>query len=248
VTDLPGFHAQDSGGSRESEVDLDAFDLGAHYRGSRERLTSLVLELIAESGDMKAIPVPACPSWSVHDVLAHLTAVVEDVMAGRIKGPPSSEETSAQVERRREVPTAEMLEEWTEIAPGFETALQSVRVWPGFLDVLSHEHDIRGAVDRPAGRDEIDVIASAEWLLSFWNPPVPLVVRTGRIERVLGDSGGDSFAGVDLTLSTTPFEVFRFRLGRRSPAQLRAMSWTGDPAPVLDHMVIFGPEPYDVVE
>jgi hypothetical protein len=42
--------------------------------------------------------------------------------------------------------------------------------------------------------------------------------------------------------------VFRFRLGRRSPAQLRAMSWSGDPTPVLDHMVIFGPEPYDVIE
>jgi Mycothiol maleylpyruvate isomerase N-terminal domain len=192
--------------------------------------------------------VPACPWWSVHDVLAHLTAVVEDAMAGRIKGPPSNEETSAQVERRRRMSTSEMLEEWTVIAPGFETALQSVRVWPGFLDVLAHEHDIRGAVDRPAGRDGIDVIASAEWLLSFWNPPVPLVVRTGRTERVLGNSGGDRLAGADLVLATTAFEVFRFRLGRRSPAQLRAMAWTGDPAPVLDHMVIFGPEPYDVVE
>jgi hypothetical protein len=245
VTGLPDSHAEEPG---DSGVDLDAFDLGTHYRGSRERITSLVIGLIAESRDMKAIPVPACPLWSVHDVLAHLTAVVEDVMAGRIKGPPSSEETSAQVERRRAMPTAEMLEEWTEIAPGFETALQSVRVWPGFLDVLSHEHDIRGAVDRPDGRNNIDVIASADWLLSFWNPPVPLVVRTGHIGRVFGDSGGDTCAGADLTLETTPFEVFRFRLGRRSPAQLRAMSWTGDPSPVLDHMVIFGPEPYDVIE
>jgi uncharacterized protein (TIGR03083 family) len=231
-----------------SIMDLDAFDLGEHYRGSRERLSSLVAELIAEGRDLDAIPVPACPAWSVHDVLAHLTAVVEDVLAGRIKGPPTIQETSAQVVRRREMPTAEMLTEWAETAPAFESILQGVRVWPGFLDVLAHEHDIRGAVGRPGARDHIDVVASAEWLLSVWNPPVPVVVRTGETERVYGNSDPAALTEADLGLTTTHFEVFRFRLGRRSPAQLRLMDWSGDPASVLDHMMIFGPEPYDLVE
>jgi uncharacterized protein (TIGR03083 family) len=239
VTDFP------AGGST---VDLDVFDLGEHYRGSRERLSSLIAELIAEGRDLDAIPVPACPAWSVHDVLAHLTAVVEDVMAGKLKGPPSIEETSAQVQRRRPMPTAEMLEEWSETAPAFESILQSVRVWPGFLDVLAHEHDIRGAVHRPGARDHIDVVASAEWLLSVWNPPVRVVVRTDEVERVYGKSDSAGLSESDLRLTTTPFEVFRFRLGRRSPAQLRSMDWSGDPVSVLDHMMIFGPEPYDLVE
>jgi hypothetical protein len=153
------------------------------------------------------------------------------------------------------MPTTEMLDEWAEMAVEFEPALNSVRIWPGFLDVLAHEHDIRGAVDCPAGRDHIDVIASAQWLVESWRPPVPVVLRTGDTERVLGKSGAGGVGaavggavGDGLTLTTTPFEVFRFRLGRRSPAQLRAMDWIGDPTPVLDHMVIFGPEPYDVVE
>jgi hypothetical protein len=229
-------------------MNLEAFDLGEHYRGSRERLTFLVNGLIADSLDMKSIPVPACPAWSVHDVVAHLTAVVEDVMAGKLKGPPSDEETSAQVERRRHMRTGEMLEEWAEISSPFENALNSVRAWPGFLDVLAHEHDVRGAVGHPAGRDAIDVLASAEWLLSVWKTPIPVVVINGEVEKVLGDAEGATIGGARLTLTTTPFEVFRFRLGRRSPAQLRSMDWSGDPSPVLDHAVIFGPEPYDVVE
>ena len=44
--------------------------------------------------------------------------------------------------RRRGVPTADVLVEWAEIAPAVEKLLTEVRVWPGFLDVLAHEHDI----------------------------------------------------------------------------------------------------------
>jgi hypothetical protein len=51
-----------------------------------------------------------------------------------------------------------------------------------------------------------------------------------------------------LGLETTPFEAFRFRLGRRSRSQLENMTWRGDPSPVIDEMTIFGPEPYDLVE
>jgi hypothetical protein len=227
-------------------VDLEAFDLGENYRIARERLSSLVAELMAESRDPKGIPVRACPGWSVHDVLAHLTAVVEDAMSGKLTGPPSEEFTAEQVARRRDMETAEMVSEWAEIAPPFEGLMTQVRIWPGFLDILAHEHDVRGSVDAPAGRDGEHMTAACESLLSIWEPPVPLVVRTGTVEHLLG--GAAQGADDELLLTTTPFEVFRFRLGRRSPAQLRAMAWTGDPTPVLDHLVIFGPEPYDLVE
>jgi uncharacterized protein (TIGR03083 family) len=227
-------------------VDLEAFDLGENYRIARERLSSLVADLIAEAREPKEIRVRACPGWSVHDVLAHLTAVVEDAMAGKLTGPPSDEFTAEQVARRRDMDTAEVLSEWAEIAPPFEGAMTQVRIWPGFLDILAHEHDVRGAVDAPAGRDGEHMMAASEWLLSSWELPVPLVVRTGASEHFFG--GAAQGSGDELVLTTTPFELFRFRLGRRSPAQLRAMAWTGDPTPVLDHLVIFGPEPYDLVE
>ena len=34
-------------------------------------------------------PVPACPGWSVRDVVAHLTAVALDLLDGRLTVPPS---------------------------------------------------------------------------------------------------------------------------------------------------------------
>ena len=37
-------------------------------------------------------------------------------------------------------------------------------------------------------------------------------------------------------------------MGRRSRAQLAGLDWSGDPAPVLDHLVVFGPSPLDIAE
>lgn len=218
-------------------ADLEGFDLAEHYKLTRERIVALVGEIDEPSG----VAVPACPGWSVHDVVAHLTAIVEDAIAGKLTGPPSEEMTAEQVERFKGVPMDEILTQWTEKAPQFEEGIQALRIWPGFLDVLAHEHDIRGAIARPGERDSYEMIASSEALLSYWNPPARLAVHAGDNEYVLGD-------GEDLALETSAYEIFRFRLGRRSVSQLRSMSWSGDPTPILDHMVLFGPEPYDVFE
>jgi hypothetical protein len=51
-----------------------------------------------------------------------------------------------------------------------------------------------------------------------------------------------------LELTTTWYEAFRWRMGRRSRGQLAALDWSGDPSPVLDHLVVFGPAPTDVIE
>ena len=231
-----------------SHLDLDGFDLGVHYGLARQRISDLVVDVEDPSG----VQVPACPGWSVHDVVAHLVAVVEDVLAGRLTGPPSHEETAEQVGRRRDVATASMIAEWSEMAPQFEGLLSQVRVWPGYLDVLAHEHDVRGALSAPAGRDSYEMEVACECLLSGWNPDVTVHVNVGERTTRRGhetETGGTSSDSAgNLTLTTTPFEVFRFRLGRRSPSQLRAMDWTGDPTPVIEGMTIFGPEPYDIIE
>ena len=88
-----------------SRVDLEAFDLGVHYGLARQRLSALV----AGVEDQALVPVPACPNWSVHDVIAHLVAVVEDVRAGRLTGPPSDQDTAAQVARREGIETSVVL-------------------------------------------------------------------------------------------------------------------------------------------
>jgi hypothetical protein len=180
-------------------------------------------------------------------VVSHLVAVVEDVLAGRLTGPPTDEQTAAQVARRRDRSTAEVLDEWEALVPPFEELLSAVPVWPAALDVLSHEQDIRGAVDQPGARDVPGICQGADRLIGSLESPVDLLIRVEDAEHVLGPSG----AGADverLELTTTRFEVFRFRLGRRSRAQLASLAWSGDPAAILDQLTIFGPSPLNVIE
>jgi uncharacterized protein (TIGR03083 family) len=219
---------------------LEVPDLGTLYRDSRERLTGLVGQL---DGDSLETPVPACPGWSVQDVMAHLTAVAEDIVAGRLTRPPSDEETAAQVARFDGRPVAEILDRWHEVAPELEPLVGTFAVWPAVSDVVSHEQDIRGALGLPGARDVEAIRLGAERLLMLLAPPVPL-----RIEVEDGQFRVGPQDGAELGLRTTRYEAFRWRLGRRSRAQLAGLDWSGDPSPVLDHLVVFGPAPGDIVE
>ena len=223
------------------DVDAPAPDLAQLYRDTRERLTSLVAGLDEQA---LATPVPACPGWQVQDVVAHLAAIVEDALAGRLTGPPSEEETAVQVARYKGRPMPQTLEGWTAGAPRFEEAISALDIPPAVIDVASHEQDIRGALGRPGARDCPAVQQMADWLLQRLRTPVPVRVTVEDAEFLAGAAGEEPVLG----LRTTRFEAFRWRMGRRSRDQLAALDWSGDPAPVLDHLVVFGPARTDIVE
>jgi len=202
-------------------VAVDAADLARMYRETRERLTALVAGL--DEVELGA-PVPACPGWSVADVIGHLAAIPEDALAGRLTGPPSEEETAAQVNRFRGRPMTQTLAGWTDLAPRFE-------------------EDIRGAVGQPGARDTEVIREMSGWLLTRLSPPVRLRVAVEGTRIRVGPDGEPV-----LGLTTTWYEAFRWRMGRRSRDQLAALDWSGDPGPVLDHLVIFGPARADIIE
>ena len=221
-------------------MSVDALDLARFYRETRQRLTALVSELDAAA---LATPVPACPGWSVADVIGHLAAIPEDALAGRLTGPPSEEETAAQVARYRGRPMARTLAGWTDLGQQFEELVSAFKVWPAVIDVASHEQDIRGAVGQPGARDTEVIRVLADWLIARLPSPVPMCVTVEDAEIRVGPAG-DPVLG----LRTTRYQAFRWRMGRRSRGQLAALDWSGDPAPVLDHLVIFGPAPADIIE
>ena len=210
------------------------------YEKTQVRVVSLVVELDEQQ---VVAPVPACPGWRVRDVVAHLTAVGEDVLEGRLTGPPSDEQTAAQVARFTDRPLSEVLSRWRELTPQFGEAIDAFGVWPAVLDVATHEHDIRGAVGVPGSRDVDVVRLGADRLLTWMRPPVPLRVE---VEDDAYDLGPEGEAAI--VLRTGRFEALRWRMGRRSRAQLAGLDWSGDPAPVLDHLVVFGPSPADIAE
>ncbi|HKR67356.1 MAG TPA: maleylpyruvate isomerase N-terminal domain-containing protein [Streptosporangiaceae bacterium] len=116
-------------------------DLARLYRETRLRVMNLVAGLTDPELDIRT---PACPAWTVRDIVAHLTAIPEDAASGRLKGIPTDEFTAGQVARLGGLPVAEVLARWAAAAADFEAAIAAHEVWPAVIDVASHEQDIRG--------------------------------------------------------------------------------------------------------
>lgn len=215
-------------------------EIATIYLDAHHRIDALVRGL--DDAEVSA-PVPACPGWSVGDVVRHLAASVSWAAEGRLRGLPTDEDTAAQVAELADVPVPEVLDRWALGAPGFAELLAGADIWPGAIDVVTHEHDIRHAVDRPGARDVDGVRRLADQLLAWWSPSRAVeVVLPDRSVRV-GADGGDV-----LRWRTDHFEVLRARLGRRSRAQLSALDWSDDPGPVLDELAVFPPASVDIAE
>ena len=210
-------------------------DVGAHYARGRARITELVGAL---SIDELATPVAACPGWSVADVVSHMTGIVEDALAGRLSGPPDETQTDEQVRRHRGRPIADVLADWSASGPAFEDVLTSFQIWPALIDVTTHEHDVRAALRRSGYRNDQAVDLTAIFMTEVLDLDELGVLTVTFPDARRFTSGG---IGPAIGLRTTPFEVLRLRLGRRTRDETLALDWTGDPTQVLDRVFNFGP-------
>jgi uncharacterized protein (TIGR03083 family) len=213
------------------------------YQETRERIIALVSGLDDAAW---STPVAACPGWSVRDVVAHLRAVAEDWVGGRLAGAPTDAETAAQIARFGGCDVAEILGAWTDAAARLDQMAETAGVAPPLGDITCHEHDVRAALGRHGARDSMAVWYTSDKLLGTLRTPVPLRVT---VEDAEYRSGPDDRAErAEILLSTTRFEALRWRTGRRSRAQLATMDWSGDPTPLLDHLYMFGPAEADLIE
>lgn len=215
-------------------------DLAELYRGARQR----VADLASDAGDLRAVRVPTCPAWSAHQLLAHLVGVAEDFADQNLPtGGADPAWTAAQVARREDRSVDEILAAWDDVADRWEPQLVGLPFSASVMDVAAHEHDLRTALGQPGDRADATLDWASSTLLRVFDPPVPIVVHTEDGSVRTGPAEGAA-----LELETTRFELFRWRLGRRSRAQLAAMAWSADPTEVLDHLVIMGPAEHDVAE
>ena len=216
-------------------------EIGSIYAEGRARLTDLVA---SAEPDQHTLRVPGCPEWVVRDVIAHVTGVCADVLSGNVAGVATEAWTAAQVAERKDRTVAEILAEWSEIAPQVETMAAH---FPGrmgeqwVLDLTTHEHDVRGALGRPGARDAAGVAIGVDFATTMGlaastaERGLPaLRVKAGDHEWVVGD--GEPAA----ELEGSPFDLFRAMTGRRSAAQIRRLNWTGDPDAFLPAFQ-FGP-------
>ena len=218
-------------------------ELGEIYRGTRRRVVALVGGL---SGEDAARVAPATPQWSVHDIVAHLAGLTTDVLSGNIEGAGTDPWTAKQVSDRSTRSMAELLAEWDANAPTFEPMVDTIpQMARTAMDVLVHEHDIRGALQLrgPSDAEMVDYVLQRS--VAFLGERIPVAVRitAGTTEWIVGP--GKPAASV----STDGFELFRALFGRRSVGQVAGWDWDGDPSPYLDVLSVFGPLPdLDVLE
>ena len=210
------------------------------YQMTRERIVAL----IGGCDDVVwSTAVPACPGWSVRDVVAHLLAVAQDWASGALAGAPTDAQTAEHVSRFADHDAAAMLNAWAHAGRELCRMAEATGLIAPVGDITSHEHDIRAALGRPGARDSEAVRYSSHQVLTRLETPVPLrvVVEDAEYRTQPSEKPG-------ISLRTTRFDALRWRTGRRSRAQMAAMDWSADPTAVLDTLYLFGPAGSDVVE
>lgn len=246
--------------------------LGAVYEDTRQRVVSLVRDAMTDDFFAAASAVPACPGWRVRDVIAHLSGLATDIAAGNLEGAATDAWTAAQVDARRDLSADELLAESDEVGPQLASYLDD---FPGrygaqvVADITVHEHDIRGALQRPGARDSAGVAHCLDFLFSTLVAPgahalgLPALHITDGVRGVVVGAQGDAAdptTAIQTALATwtwpiprleaSTFELVRAFTGRRSRDQVHRLSWTVDPTPydALFGLWPFTPAPADLVE
>jgi len=199
---------------------------GDLYREGRDRFVDVV------TGADPTTPVPTCPAWTVKDVLAHVAGIPADIIAGRLDGVATDPWTAAQVDARRDATIDDVVAEWQETGPQIDAIVDSFGPTGAQLlfDLTTHEHDVRLALGRPGARDAAVLDVALDFAITNLGGSAPQPLRI-EAEHLSWNVGGDGDPVA--TLVTNRFELMRAMSGRRSPAQVKAMAWTGDPEPFL---------------
>lgn len=213
-------------------------DAGEDYASMRARVAELVRSL---TPDQLETPVPACPGWTVRDLLAHLTGLCADVVAGRLEGAGSPSWTARQVEERSGWSVGELLAEWDEVGPRAAAALPALGgAGRRFVfDITLHDDDLREALGRPLGEGGLHATVLDGLVKRLGKQIVglpPLRFRAGEQAWVLCEAE----PATELRVGA-PGELSRVLGGRRSAEQIRALDWSRDPGPFLPHLTGFRP-------
>lgn len=198
-----------------------------------------VIELVeSASADELERTVPACPDWTVRQLLSHMIGLDVDVLAGNEPDDHNEQWTAAQVDARADHDAATLIDEWRATTEPLQRWMAENNPRP-MGDCVIHEQDLRGALERPGARD-----TPAQRML-FERMAGMVFDRIGAKEleplRLQGDSYDFGPEGADVVVQGSDFELTRLVLSRRSADQLRTMTVQGDVEPYLDCFGGLGP-------
>jgi uncharacterized protein (TIGR03083 family) len=147
------------------------------YRSSTAEFVEIVLGLTAGQVGAK---VPACPAWTVHDLLAHQAGSSTDHADGNLEGVTSEPWSARQVEDRRRRTTDELVAEWEANTDTVATLCDAATGPNPAWDVAVHLADLREAVGLPPGSPDSgwgEVLVAALGLLAGRGSTVSIAER-----------------------------------------------------------------------
>jgi len=204
--------------------------LATGYRDARARVRSLLDDGDEDAGHR---PVPACPAWTVSDLLGHLAGLAAVYGSGRVPEGDRQGWLDGLVVKRRGKRIVDVVEEWDVAGPSMEQAIiaEPQRRWPLVYDVIAHEHDLRGALGVAADRDGDAIMLGLQLGLRITASDLARHDLPGIRVLVGGGESGDLVVGddpIDLTLEASAFEAFRLLGSRRTLTEMRAAAFSGD--------------------
>ena len=204
------------------------------YRGCRERISEMAANL--GPGDLTRT-VSACPEWTVTDLVAHLVGVAEDFAAGNLDMAGSDAWTKAQIARRSKLAMPALIDDWDAVSKQLDPSLDEVR--PGVAamligDAVTHEHDLRGALNLPGARDSDAMLIALDRNVRRFGKKI----KDAKLPSVVVLCEGREWqAGVlepSVELVADRFELLRALTGRRTIQEIATLAWTGNSQPYIE--------------
>ena len=214
-------------------------DAVAEWTDAYERVRALVADT---DQDQAELTVPACPGWTVRELLAHMVGLDVDVVRGDEPDDHNSEWTQQQVDARASDSISDLLEEWQEVAGPLRDWMHANTTRP-LGDVIIHEQDLRGALGVSGAQDTDGLHALRDRMVGRFAgevtdlPPIALVGEDWR-----WCSSGEA-EDAEVVVRASAFDLTRAVMTRRSAAQLRGWVERGDIEPFLPAFAGLGPLP-----
>jgi uncharacterized protein (TIGR03083 family) len=246
--------------------DTPGQDLAAAYQESYKTIGGI---LDALTDGQLATVIPACPAWTVRDLVGHMTGTAADAITARFPlvnphGPWAERQpvidafTAGQVAARRDMTLDEVRGEWTGYVPVLVNMLRGAQPFPPgsipiinwmvVCDIAAHNQDLRGALELPGDHDSPGVALSLRRYVAGVSQRIAaaglpaLRLCTERGEHVAGHGSPSS------TVTAPQWELFRAVCSRRSPAQIRALRWSGEVEIYLPLLPAYGLPSDDLLE
>jgi len=234
--------------------------LGDLYRNERMGILNL-LGIEAVSGEES---VPACPGWTVGDVVRHLIGLNDNWLTASLEIYASPEWTNRQVEMFADTPPAGLAEQWERRSGALEAMLDNHEAHahlpdsiatvvgtfptstfpPGVVvDVAQHGSDIRFALGLDPKPSE-PTLTTANRILVSGLKGVWRSLKLPSLSIASADTNERFHLGAhepNVTLRAPSYDLFRSFGGRRTRAQVAELAWSGHPEQIellLDRVVV----------